>query len=242
VFRAIKIPVDRWHSRLGHPSRDIMRRVISKNTLPCATIDRSNSSVCVMLVLVLRHMNCHINCPPVLLLPFCNLFSLMSEVMLLSPLVEKGTMSPLLMTIVSLHGYTYSIINPKSIGIFFEFQALIESLFNRKIISIQSNWDGEYEHLNSLFRKVSIAHQVSCPHPHQQNRAAERKHHHIVEMDLALLAHASMPLKYWDEAFLAATYLINRTPTKLLSRDTPLHHLLGATPDYSSFCVFGCAC
>jgi hypothetical protein len=195
-----------------------------------------------MLVLVLRHMNCHINCPPVLLLPFCNLFSLMSEVMLLSPLVEKGTMSPLLMTIVSLHGYTYSIINPKSISIFFEFQALIESLFNRKIISIQSNWDGEYEHLNSLFRKVSIAHQVSCPHPHQQNRAAERKHHHIVEMDLALLAHASMPLKYWDEAFLAAAYLINRTPTKLLSHDTPLHHLLGATPDYSSFCVFGCAC
>jgi hypothetical protein len=25
-----------------------------------------------------------------------------------------------------------------------------------------------------------------------------------------------MPLKYWDEAFLAATYLINSTPTKLL--------------------------
>jgi hypothetical protein len=46
VFHAIKIPVDRWHSRLGHPSRDIMRRVISKNTLPCATIDSSNSSVC----------------------------------------------------------------------------------------------------------------------------------------------------------------------------------------------------
>jgi hypothetical protein len=31
-------------------------------------------------------------------------------------------------------------------------------------------------------------------------------------MGLALLAHASMPLKFWDEAFLAATYLINPTP------------------------------
>jgi hypothetical protein len=60
-------------------------------------------------------------------------------------------------------------------------------------------------------------------------------------MGLALLTHASMPLKYWDEAFLAAVYLINHTPTKLLSYDTPLHHLLGATPDYSSFPVFGCA-
>jgi histone deacetylase 1/2 len=50
---------------------------------------------------------------------------------------------------------------------------------------------------------------VSCPHAHQQNGAAERKHRHIVEVGLSLLAHASMPLKFWDEAFLAATYLIN---------------------------------
>jgi hypothetical protein len=47
-----------------------------------------------------------------------------------------------------------------------------------------------------------------------------------------------MPLKYWDEVFLTVTYLINRTPTKLLHYDTPLHTLLGATPDYSSFQVF----
>jgi hypothetical protein len=60
-------------------------------------------------------------------------------------------------------------------------------------------------------------------------------------MGLALLAHASMPLKYWDDVFLAATYLINRTPIKLLSYDTPIHKLLGTTPDYSSFHVFGCA-
>jgi hypothetical protein len=64
-------------------------------------------------------------------------------------------------------------------------------MFNRKTISVQSNWGGEYEHLNSLFHKVGIAHQVSCPHTHQQNGVAERKHHHIVEMGLALLAHAS---------------------------------------------------
>jgi hypothetical protein len=61
-------------------------------------------------------------------------------------------------------------------------------------------------------------------------------------MGLALHAHASIPLKYWDEAFLTATYLINRIPTKLLSYSTPLEKLLGATPDCSSFRVFGCAC
>jgi hypothetical protein len=81
--------------------------------------------VCVMLVL--GHINCHINCPPVLLLTLCNLFSLMSGVMLLSPLVEKGTMFPLLMTIVSLLGYTYSVINLKSISIFLSFRPLLSA-------------------------------------------------------------------------------------------------------------------
>jgi hypothetical protein len=54
-------------------------------------------------------------------------------------------------------------------------------------------------------------------------------------MGLAVLAHASMPLKYWDEAFLAAIYLMNRTPTKPLSYDTSIHKFLGVTPDYFSF-------
>jgi hypothetical protein len=38
---------------------------------------------------------------------------------------------------------------------------------------------------------------------------------HIVEVSLSLLARASMPLKFWDEAF-AAAYLINCTVIKLL--------------------------
>jgi hypothetical protein len=125
---------------------------------------------------------------------------------------------------------------------FLEFQALVKRLLDRKIIAIQSNWDGEYEKLNSLFKSAGISHHVLCPHTHQQNGSAERKHRHIVEMGLTLLSHTSMPLKYWDEAFLVATYLINRIPTKLLSYDTPLHKLLGAAPDYLSLCVFGCVC
>jgi hypothetical protein len=109
---------------------------------------------------------------------------------------------------------------------FLEFQKLIERMLNRKIIAVQSNWGGENEKLNFFFHSIGISHHVSCPHTHQQNGAAERKHRHIVEMGLALLAHASMPLKYWDEVFLAATYLINRTPTKFLSYDIPITKLL----------------
>jgi hypothetical protein len=66
------------------------------------------------------------------------------------------------------------------------------------------------------FTKIGVAHLVLCPHAHQQNGLAERKHKHIVEVGLALLAHTSMPVKFWDEVFATTTYLINRTPSKVI--------------------------
>jgi histone deacetylase 1/2 len=98
--------------------------------------------------------------------------------------------------------------------VFLKFQQLVERLFDRKILTVQSDWGGEYQKLHSYFQKVGITHHVSCPHTHQQNGSAERKHRHIVEVGLSLLAQACMPLKFWDEAFLTATYLINRIPTR----------------------------
>lgn len=51
-----------------------------------------------------------------------------------------------------------------------------------------------------------------------------------------------MPLKFWDEAFITATYLINRLPSKVIQFDTPLECLFHKKPDYSSLRTFGCAC
>jgi hypothetical protein len=41
-----KFLFDRWHNCLDHPSLDIVRRVISKNNLPCSQLDNSSPSVC----------------------------------------------------------------------------------------------------------------------------------------------------------------------------------------------------
>ena len=51
-----------------------------------------------------------------------------------------------------------------------------------------------------------------------------------------------MPLKYWDEAFITATYLINRLPSKVIANTTPLERLYHQKPDYNSLKIFGCAC
>lgn len=75
------------------------------------------------------------------------------------------------------------------------------------------------------FQKAGTTHHISCLHTHQQNGSAERKHRHIVEVCLSLLAHSFMPLKFWDEAFLSALYLINRTPSRVLDDISPLEKL-----------------
>ncbi|GKE43776.1 retrovirus-related pol polyprotein from transposon TNT 1-94 [Tanacetum coccineum] len=91
-------------------------------------------------------------------------------------------------------------------SVFLQFQNHVERLLNRKIKIVQSDWGGEYQKLNRYFTSIGIQHRVSCPHTHRQNGSAERKHRHIVEVGLDLLSQASMPMKFWDEAFQTTCY------------------------------------
>jgi hypothetical protein len=127
-------------------------------------------------------------------------------------------------------------------SIFLQFQKHVENMLNSKIKAVQSDWGGEYQRLHNYFQASGISHHISCPHTHQQNGLAERKHRHIVETGLALLAQAQMPLRFWDDAFNTATFLINRMPSRTIDNDTPLHKLFGTQPNYTSLRVFGCAC
>jgi hypothetical protein len=107
--------------------------------------------------------------------------------------------------------------------IFMLFHAHVERLLDIKIKCVQYDWGWEYQKLHhQFFLKFGIAHHVSCPHTHQQNGSVERKHRHIVETGLALLAHAGMPLKFWNETFTTTTDLINRLPTRVIDNLCPI--------------------
>ncbi|KAG9442665.1 hypothetical protein H6P81_018519 [Aristolochia fimbriata] len=86
---------------------------------------------------------------------------------------------------------------------------------------------------------LATSFKTTCP---EQNGLVERKHRHIVEMGLALLAQASMPKSHWDSAFATATFIINRLPTPVLQSKSPFEVLFHSSPDYSMFRVFGCLC
>jgi hypothetical protein len=62
-----------------------------------------------------------------------------------------------------------------------------------------------------------MSHHVSSPRAHQQNGSTECKHRRVVELELTIVATASIPLQFWDKAFLIATHLINMLPTRVIN-------------------------
>lgn len=232
AFGVNKPSTSRWHSRLGHPTFPIVSRVLRESKLPFVS-NGGVESVCDSCQRAKSHqlpysISNNISAAPL---------DLVHSDVWGSARTSVGRFSYYASFIDDYSRYIWIyLLRQKSdvFSIFHDFQALVERKFNKKILAMQTNWGGEYEHLNSLFQHVGIAHRVSCPHAHQQNGAAERKHRHIVEIGLALLAHASMPFKFWDEAFLTATHLINLLPSKVINYKSPSDLLLGEKPDYSS--------
>ncbi|KAJ3708562.1 hypothetical protein LUZ61_012267 [Rhynchospora tenuis] len=124
--------------------------------------------------------------------------------------------------------------------LFAQFKSKVENLLSAKIKTFQCDGGTEFKPLMSRYPEISF--QVSCPYTPQQNGVAERKHRHIVELGLASMFHAGLPLKYWDLIFESVVHVINR----LLASDhhsfSPFEKLFSHKPDYSFFHVLGCTC
>ncbi|TXG48014.1 hypothetical protein EZV62_027308 [Acer yangbiense] len=119
---------------------------------------------------------------------------------------------------------------------------MVELQFNRKIKTLQADMGGEFKPFIPYLTDLGVQIRFSCPHSHQQNGIAERKHRHLVEVGLTLLAHAHMPLKFWVEAFHTAAVLINNLPTPVLNFQVPFQILFQKRSNYHFFKSFGCAC
>ena len=126
--------------------------------------------------------------------------------------------------------------------IFPKFKSMVENYFKTSLITLYTDGETEYKSLQSYFVSQGIQHQVSPPYTLEHVGSTERKHRHVVETGLAMLHTASLPLKYWSHAFLAAAYLINCLPTPILKHQTPLESLFQHKPNYDKLRAFGCVC
>ncbi|GAU26774.1 hypothetical protein TSUD_317720 [Trifolium subterraneum] len=121
---------------------------------------------------------------------------------------------------------------------FTHFKSMVELQFGCKIKVVQTDGSGEFRPFTKFLIKLGVIHRLTCPHTHHQNGLVERKHRRLVETGLTLLSQANIPLKFWDHAFITATFLINRLPTPVLNNQSP-YYALHKYPDYKSLKVFG---
>lgn len=168
----------RWHSRLGHASFPIVERVIKGNCLP-VSVSHDVESVCDSCQRAKSHQlpyssSDNKSCAPLDLIH--------SDVWGPAPnSVRNFTYYVSFIDDYSRYTWIYLLKHKSDVfQVFKNFQKFVERKFNRKIISMQTDWGGEYEKLNFFFQQLGISHRVSCPHAHQQNGAAKRKHRHIV--------------------------------------------------------------
>jgi transposase InsO family protein len=73
---------------------------------------------------------------------------------------------------------------------FVKFKSLVENQLSHRIKQFQSDNGGEFvsKAFSDFFDLHGIIHRRLCPHTPQQNGLAERKHRHLMEMGLSLLA------------------------------------------------------
>ena len=91
-----------------------------------------------------------------------------------------------------------------------------------------------------------IVHQSTCVDTPQQTGVEECKNRHLLEVARSLHFTSNIPKRFWGEAVLTATYLINRMPSRILKFKTsvqsflehfPKSHLVSQIP----LKVFGCS-
>lgn len=78
----------------------------------------------------------------------------------------------------------------KAIFVFKWFKTLIELQLGKRIQTLRCDGGGEFKPITSFAREQGIPIQLSCPYTSSQNDRVERKHRHLVETGLALLAQA----------------------------------------------------
>jgi histone deacetylase 1/2 len=147
-----------WHRRLGHASSQVVQQVLGRHKLPVSH-SQNNTRVCDACQSGKSHQ-----------LPYPRSTSVSSHPM---DLVFSDVWGPAPNSI-GRHNYYVSFIDDHSKFVwiyllkhksevfqcFQDFQKLVERQFDRKIRAIQTDWGGEYQALNSFFKRIGIEHHV----------------------------------------------------------------------------------
>lgn len=197
----VKASLNRWHSRLGHPATSVLRNLVHSHNLP--SLNSANK---------LDFCN---SCQPgkVKQLSFpssdrhtTRCLELVHSNVWVAPIssISRSKFYVLFIDDFSRFSWLYPLYHKSDVfPPFVKFKVLVEILFSTSIKQFQYDNGGEFlsSQFKDLFTKCRIYHRLTCPYTSQQNGVAERKHRHIQEMGLTLLADSGLSQNYWVDAF-----------------------------------------
>jgi len=117
----------------------------------------------------------------------------------------------------------------QALTVFKSFKLYVEKQTGFPLLSIQTDNGEEFLYFKSFLLSNGITHRLTCPHTHEPNGSVERKHRHIVDIGLTLLADSNLPMHFWGYAFTTVVSIINVLPTSVLNNQSP-YYLLFNTP------------
>lgn len=119
---------------------------------------------------------------------------------------------------------------------------MIENEANCSIKVLRSDRGGEFcsNEFNSFCNEAGIKRELIIPYTPQHNGVVERKNRTIMNLARSMLHEKELPNFLWAEAVSTTVYTLNRSPTKALVNQTPLHAWTGTKPFVSHMKTFGC--
>ncbi|KAJ0470826.1 putative RNA-directed DNA polymerase [Helianthus annuus] len=226
-----------WHSRLGHPADQALNVLNLKD-------DKTNTEPCEVCHKAKQHR-----------VPFPLSEHKTSKV---GDLIHLDVWGPYKVSSIEGFKYFLTVVDDYSRSVWvylmksktevFEniqsFYNLVKTQFEVNIKVFRSDNGTEFvnSQMSNFVKSHGIIHQTSCAYTPQQNGVVERKHRHLLNVARALLFQSGVPLKFWSECVLTASYLINRTPSSVLNGKTPYELLFRFEPSLSHLKIFGCLC
>lgn len=230
---------DLWHKRLGHPSLVKTQILHQELSIPYSVFDHDfHCEVCHLAkqkrLPFVSHKNMSVE-------PFA--------------LIHIDIWGPFHIQTLSGHKYFLTIVDDctratwvyllhaksDATKVLPDFFQLIATQYHMTIKSVRSDNAPELV-FHDFFRSKGVLPYHSCVDTPQQNSVVERKHQHILNVARALHFQSGLPLCYWGDCVLTAVFLINRTPSPLLSNKTPFELLNHRKPTYTHLRTFGCLC
>lgn len=96
--------------------------------------------------------------------------------------------------------------------------------FNTKPISennqnsLKTNNDIKFINISckNVFQEKRIMHKKTCTYTPQHNGVVERKHKYLQQVARVLMFESKLPKRFWGEAILTVTHIINDLPNSVL--------------------------